>query len=102
MAGPALTHREFWTLLGVSEATFYRLKRTGVFDHLATDIPRRYSRVRAEAWLAGVSVRDWRTNHEPRPVSPRSVRRADHGAGLTRDGSPDHACANHELAAIAD
>ena len=51
-----LTHRETWTLMGISEDTFYRLKKQGQFRKLEAPLPERYSREKVEAWIAGRAI----------------------------------------------
>lgn len=49
-----LTYTQVCERLQISESTFYRLKRAGVFDRLeAGDIPHRISRPKFDAWMAG-------------------------------------------------
>jgi hypothetical protein len=50
-----LTYRETWELMGISERTFFRLKRQGQFRKLEAPLPERYSREKVEAWIAGRS-----------------------------------------------
>lgn len=56
MASLTFGHREMWEALGISRREFYRLKAMGMFRHLETEIPNRYSVEKTEAWLAGRSV----------------------------------------------
>lgn len=50
-----LNYRETWSLLGISERQFRKLKAEGRFDHLEAPLPRRYSRVKVEAFINGKS-----------------------------------------------
>ncbi|HXI11339.1 MAG TPA: hypothetical protein VNM92_01670 [Thermoanaerobaculia bacterium] len=53
MAALTLTHREMWQLLGISRGQFYALKGQGIFDHLESPIPFRYSRAKVERFING-------------------------------------------------
>lgn len=57
-----LTHREMWELCGISERRFYELKAAGVFDHLISPIPFRYSRSKVEQWLAQQPTRPFQVS----------------------------------------
>lgn len=51
-----LTYRETWLRMGISRATFFALKASGIFDKLESPIPHRYSTERVDAWLASRPV----------------------------------------------
>jgi predicted DNA-binding transcriptional regulator AlpA len=51
-----LTARELWEALGISRSRFYELKDQGIFKHLESPVPHRYSKAKVEAWVAGTSV----------------------------------------------
>ncbi len=57
-----LTYREAREAMGISEATFRRLKAKGIFDRLMAPLPRRLSKAKVEAFVENrqTSVRPWR------------------------------------------
>jgi hypothetical protein len=57
-----LTYREAYTAMGISEATFRRLKAKGVFDRLMAPLPRRLSKAKVEAFIQNerTSSRPWK------------------------------------------
>jgi hypothetical protein len=57
-----LTYREAYTAMGISEATFRRLKAKGVFDRLMAPLPRRLSAAKVKDFVENrqTSSRPWR------------------------------------------
>lgn len=60
MVAAVLSYREFRHMTGMGRDTFYAWLREGRLDHLLAPVPKRFSKVKVERWLAGESSRGWR------------------------------------------